>query len=213
MVTVRIRQDRVHQPELDILDVGFLEVGVIQSPHDTCPAFLGTRHLTVRSHFTRIDVVLSAFRGVVSQVQDRQFGIYVAGFLTIRIDLVLINDTGAVITECGQVILDVCRRVRLRITEDRIYGEPSKMCTVLVVGHSVDVLRFIKDDRRRGQEPITRIVYVNIRRGALEIIDISRTHRSDIVCVTRNKVCEFRANLEGGWSSCGDPRNLVYRVR
>ena len=135
-----VGQRRIHQPKLDILDVRFLKVRVVQPPHDTAPALLGIGQLTVRAYLTRADVVLSALRGVIHQVQDSQLGIDVARLLTVRVDLLLINDTRTVVTQRRQVILDVHRRVRLRIPEDRIDSVPCQMRTVLVITGLVDVL-------------------------------------------------------------------------
>ena len=48
VVTVWISQSRIHQPELDILNVGFLKVCVVQFAHDTAPTVLRISELTIR---------------------------------------------------------------------------------------------------------------------------------------------------------------------
>ena len=155
---------------------------------------------------------MTAFGGVVSQVQNRQFSIYVAGLLAVRIDLVLINDTGTVVTECHQVILDMRRCVRLRIAEDRIDGKPRQVCTVLVVRRTVDVLRLVKDGRGGRQEPVTRIMDVDIRGCRFEIIDIRRSYGTYISRVTRDQVRKLGINLEGRRRRRRDPWDLIDRV-
>ena len=88
-----IGQSRIHKPELDILDVRFLKVRIIQTTHHTSPTFLWIGHSSVRAYLVGADVVLSALLGIERQVEYRHFRIDVAGFLAIRIDLILIDDT------------------------------------------------------------------------------------------------------------------------
>ena len=38
---VRVGMLGVHDPELDVLDIGFLEIGVVQTPHHTAPTVVG----------------------------------------------------------------------------------------------------------------------------------------------------------------------------
>ena len=124
VVTLRVGQCGVHQPELDILYVRTLKIRVVQPPHDTCPPFLWVRQVTVGAHLACGDVILAAIGRVVREVEDRQFGIHVACFLAVGVHLVLIDDTRTVVAQCRQVIADMRRRVRLRITEDRVHREP-----------------------------------------------------------------------------------------
>ena len=114
-----------------------------------------------------------------------------------------------------QVITDMIRRVRLRITEDRIDTVPCQMRTVLVIRGGVFrieaccVQEFL---RRRSQEPVTRIVHVNIRRRALEIVNIRCSGGTYIACVTGNQMRELGIDGEGGRSSGGHPWNLIHGV-
>ena len=116
------------------------------------------------------------------------------------------------VTQRVQVILDMRRRVRLRVTEDRIDRKPCQVRAVLVITDLVDVFGFREYCRRRSQEPITRIVHVDIGCRTLKVIDIRRSDSTYIVRVTRNQVRKLSVQRERG-RRCGvDPRNLVNRI-
>ena len=208
-VAVRVGQRRIHHPELDIFDVGFFEISVVESAHHTAPALFGIGKPTVGSHFAGRDIILTTFFWIEREVENRQFGIHVAGFLAVGINLVLVHNTRAMVAECVEVVFDMRRCVGLRISEDRINAIPCHQRAVLVVTRLVDVLRLVERGRRRSQEPITRIVDVDIRGRTLEIINISRSHGSHIVGMTRDKVCKLGVDLERRRCCSGYPRNLV----
>ena len=213
VVPVRVRQRRIHQPELDILDVRLLEIRVVQSPHDTAPTLLRRGQLTAVVQLVGRHVVRTAFLRVISEVQHRQFRIHVRRLLPVRVDFLLINDTCPVVAQYVHIVADMLRRVRLRITEDRIHCEPTDRRAVLVIADLVDVFRLRKSGRGRTQEPVTRVVYVDIGRRVLEVIDIRRTYLTHIVRMTRDQVRKLRIDLEGRWCRRRDPGDLVDRVR
>ena len=68
---IGVRMLGIHEPELDVLDIGFLEVGVVQTSHHTAPAVVGIDQLTVRTDFIRGDIIRTTFGGVISEVEDR----------------------------------------------------------------------------------------------------------------------------------------------
>ena len=70
-IPVRVGQCRVHQPELDVLDVRFLKIGVVQPPHDTAPALFGVRQVSVCAYLGGGDVILTALGRVVGEVEHR----------------------------------------------------------------------------------------------------------------------------------------------
>ena len=70
-ISVGVGQCRVHQPELDVLDVRFLKIGVVQPPHDTAPTLLGVSQMSVCAYLGGGDVVLTALGRVVGEVQYR----------------------------------------------------------------------------------------------------------------------------------------------
>ena len=70
-ISVGVGQCRVHQPELDVLDVRFLKIGVVQPPHDTAPTLLGVSQMSVCAYLGGGDVVLSALGRVVGEVEHR----------------------------------------------------------------------------------------------------------------------------------------------
>ena len=132
-ISVRVRESRVHEPELDVLNVRFLKVGVVQPPHNTCPAFLRVRQMATGIHFACADIVLTAFGRVVCEVENRQFGIDITCLLLVRINLILIDDTRAVVTHRIGIVTDMRRCVCLWVTKDRINGEPRQVRTVFVI--------------------------------------------------------------------------------
>ena len=86
------------------------------------------------------------------------------------------------------------------------------MGTVLVIARLVDVLRLIEDGRRSGQEPIARIMHVDIRGRTLEIVYIRRSYLAHIVRMARYQVRELAAQREGRRCGSRDPWDLVDRV-
>ena len=221
IVAFGVRQRRIHQPELDILDIRFLEVRVVEFAHDTAPTLLRVREFTVGIDFTGVDIVRTALFGVVTEVQQRQTYILVRSGLTLRrVDLVLINNTRTMVTESIQVVLDMSRRVRLRVAEDRVHVEPVNQRPVAVVTRVVAQLCILGIElpvrprvvRCGSQEPVVRIVHVDIDLRRLEVVHIRRSGAADIFCVTRNKVCKLGIHLEGRRCSRGNPRDLVNRV-
>ena len=163
---LRVRQLRIHQPELDILDIRFLEIRIVNTPHDTGPTLGRIGQLTVGSDLVRTDVILSAFVRVVRQVQYRQLRIYVTCLLTVRVYLVLINDTRTMVTQRLQVIANMRRRIRLRVSENRIDGVPCQVRTVLVIPDRIagDIdMRLREDVRRRSQDHRYRLFLLFLR--------------------------------------------------
>ena len=124
IVAVGVGQLGIHEPEGDVLDVRFLEIGVVQSSHDTRPALLGVGQLAVRSDLAGADVIRSAFLGVEAQVQCGYLRILVGECLTVREELLFIYYTCAHVAQCIHIVLDVLRRVALRVAEDGVGGEP-----------------------------------------------------------------------------------------
>ena len=214
---VGVGQSGIHEPELDILDIGFLEIGIIQLAHHTAPTLFRVRQFTILTDHICGDVILSALLGIIGEVKYGQFGIYVAGFLTIRVYLVLIDDTRTMVAHRRQIITDMIRRVGLRVTEDRIDGVPSQVRTTAVisrcVGREIDSL-FIDNTAWRGcQEPVVREMDVDIGCCRLEIIDIRRSLAPHISGVTRDEVCKLRVDRESGGGCRGYPGDLVNRIR
>ena len=107
------------------------------------------------------------------------------------------------------IVADMRRRVRLRIPENRVYGVPGQHRAVLVVTCLVDVFRLVHHAWRGSQEPVTRIVHVDVRRRALEIIDVRCSDAPYIVRVARDEVCKLSVDGECGRSGRCYPRNLV----
>ena len=66
---VRVSQRRIHQPELYILDIRFLEVRIIQFAHDTTPAILRICQFTVRVELRRTHVIRSTLIRIERHIQ------------------------------------------------------------------------------------------------------------------------------------------------
>ena len=134
VIAVRVRQPRVHQPELNIFDVRPLKVRVVKSAHDSTPALLRVRQFTIVGNLRRTDVIRAALFGIETEVQQAQSHILIRGSLSLRrINLFLQHNTGAVVTKRVQIVLDVRRRIRLRIAENRVHMEPVYQRPVAVV--------------------------------------------------------------------------------
>ena len=65
-----IGQEWVHQPELDILDIRFLKVRVIQLTHNTAPTSLWVSQFTIYVYFTSGDIVWATLIRIITQVHD-----------------------------------------------------------------------------------------------------------------------------------------------
>ena len=210
--SIRVGQKWVHEPELNILNVGFLKIGIVQFAHDTAPTLVRVGQLTIHSDLFGRNIVWSTLIRIVAQVQYCQFCISVWQHFLIGIYLLFIHDTCAVVGHCLQVVLNVFRCIALWVTKDWVHGVPSQQRTVLVV--------IVRRWGRGGfgerstswcwsQSPIGWIVNVDIGFGSFEVIDIRRTYIAYIFGVARDQVCKFSIHLKGRRCCSLDPRNLV----
>ena len=215
LVTFGVGQLGVEQPERYVLDVRFLKVRVVQPAHDTCPALLGVGQLAVRAYLVGTDVVRSALVGVETQVQRSNLRVFVGKRLAVREQLLLIHDTRTVIAHGVHVVLDVLRRVALRITEDRIRRVPRQPGSVLAVLDTVVVVVFrelLVITRSRGYTPVTRVVDIDLGHCLLKVVDICCADLTYVVGVTRDKVCKLSVDSKRRRLCCGYPRYLVNGV-
>ena len=212
VIPLRIGERRIHHPEFDILDIGAFEIRIVQATHHTTPTLTRVGQLALIIDLRSAHVILSSLLRIVRQVQDRQLGVLVSRLLLIRIDLLLIHNTGAMVAQCGDIVADMRRGIGLRIAENMIDCIPCQQSAVFVIRDLVDILRLGKRSWCGSQEPITRIVNVNIGGCALKIIYICRSDGSHIVGMTRNHVGKLRIDLEGTRSGGCDPGDLVYGI-
>ena len=68
-VWVGLVDERVEHPELDILDVALLEIGVVEFAHNAAPSLLGVEQVTVGVDVVGIEVVWSALLGIEREVE------------------------------------------------------------------------------------------------------------------------------------------------
>ena len=94
---VRVCQEWVHQPELNILNISLLEISVIQLTHNTTPTRSWIRQFTITTYLLSRDVVWSTFFWIVTQVQRGQNRICIRQHLFIWINLLLIHNTSSMI--------------------------------------------------------------------------------------------------------------------
>ena len=71
--TQRVVRERVHQPELDVLDVGLLEIADIHASGDASPPFFRVEEFSFAVD-VGVEVVRASFVGVVGEVEHRYGG-------------------------------------------------------------------------------------------------------------------------------------------
>ena len=165
----------VQQPELDILDVGSLEVVGVQLAHHASPPVVGIVQLTVKGNVRR-QVVRASLLGIVCQVEhvQRIGGTAIGALVTVGIELVHIDGSYIVVAQLVQVTLDVAgRQAGGAIGEQRVDVIPRQESTVVTAIHGVnvgvlcEVLRNTGDDPRLGFRNVDAILrtlkVVNVR--------------------------------------------------
>ena len=210
---IRVCQEWVHQPELNVFDIRFFKVCVIQFTHDTTPTILWISQFAIISYFIRRYVVWSTFFWIIAQVQHRQTCICIGQHLLIRIHLFFIYRTCAMVRHQIHIILYMFRRITTWLTKDRVHRVPCQQRTVLVVVDIVAqcMLWILIHAWCRSQSPIGRIMNIHIRLCRFKVINIGSTHLSHLLGVTRYQMSKLRIDLEGRWCGRIDPWHFVYQ--
>ena len=145
----------VEHPELDILDVGHLEVGIVEFAHHAAPLGSGVVKGTVGIE-VRVEVVGAALGGIVGEVEHRQCGggAAVAALVAVWIELAHEDLAHIVVGELVQVALDVsgCER-RAAAGEERVDGIPRQEASVVAAGQGGLVLVFAEHGGHAGDNP------------------------------------------------------------
>ena len=189
-----VLQERVHEPEFDVLDVGGLEVVHVEFPHHSAPSFVWLQQMSV-SIERRVEVVGSAFVGIVCQVEDAECGgvLVVDAFVGIKFRNGHFPDIGA--GELLEVALDVSRcKAAAASCEERVDVVPSKQCTVVTVANIVRELALCKHGWRAADGPFRRSGDVDFGLRVLEVVNVrcvalrSFVGASDEVCELCRKI-------------------------
>ena len=165
---------RVEQPELNILDVGLLEVGGLEFAHHTTPFRLWLTQRSVGIQVVR-QVVGTTFLGIICQIEHRQRrgGTVIGALLTVWIELLHIDLTHVVVRQLVEVALDMAGGERRTATgEDRIDVIPGQQGTVVTAADAFVISRLLEETGHTRQCPCLRIADVDIVLRVLEVINI-----------------------------------------
>ena len=208
----------IHQPELDVFDIGCLKVGVVEAAHYTSPVLLRLDEFATVVDTVGGDVVLSALGGVVAEVEHGHTCVLACQHLLVGVDLLLIDDTRAMVGEGFGVGFDMQGCVGLGMTEDGIDGVPVQVRAmavivkvialpcVLIVGADRAVGRV---GRCGGKEPVGGIMDVYTRGGGFEVVHIGGARLADLVGMTGDEMGELGSHLDGTGGCGGHPRHLI----
>ena len=150
---------RIEQPELDILDIGRLEVVGVELTHHAAPATEGLVQRTFLRDVGR-EVIGAALGGIVCQVEDGQRirSSAIGRLVTVGIELVDIHLTNVVVRQLLEVALDMARRkTGGAVGKQRVDGVPCQQRTVDAAGSSCLVVVLSKERRCTGDDPRLRV--------------------------------------------------------
>ena len=193
----------VEHPELDILDVGLLEVGGLQFAHHAAPLRLGLSQGAVAVEVAR-QIVRATFLRIVSQIEhgERRGGTVVGTLVAVGVKFLHIDLSHVVVRQLIQVALDVARgQCRGSAGEDGVNGVPCQSCSVITTRHTSLIGSLIQCGRHTRERPRLRIAHVDIVLRVLKVVDI----RGVVLCAAGG-ACDQLGKL-----SCeGDVRRLLH---
>ncbi|OPZ97314.1 MAG: hypothetical protein BWY72_01268 [Bacteroidetes bacterium ADurb.Bin416] len=153
---------RIHQPEFHVFHVVGLKIGITRFDlaHDAAPAFIGVVQVPVGTHAVAVEVIGSAFPGVIGQVHHGQRSNLVGeGLISVGENFPLVDHPHKVVGELFLVIADVTWRLRTAsVVEETVDAVPGQQGSVMAVTQVVVVGGFGKQAACRivggaGQEP------------------------------------------------------------
>ena len=167
-------EEGVEEPELDILDVGGLEVAGVELAHHAAPSCRGVGQRGVGVE-VGVEVVRSSLGGIVGQVEDlercRLSG--VVALVAEGEELAYGHLADVEVGKLVEVALDMAGRERRRATgEERVDVVPCQQGSVVtagdprLVGMLGEHARDAGDDPRRGSRHIERVLCI------LEVVEI-----------------------------------------
>ena len=166
----------VEQPELDILDVGRLEVGGVELAHHAAPTVLRIVEQTLLGDVGG-EIIGTALLGIVGQVEhvQRVGGTTIGRLVAVGVELVNVDGTHRVVRQLVEVALDMggCETAGT-VGEQRVDIIPGQQGTVVTAGHTLLVVMFREPGRHAGEHPRLGLVDADAVLGILEIVDIRR---------------------------------------
>ena len=220
-VVVRILgvQEGTHKPELHVLDVRLLEVGVVHLAHNAAPATFRLQQVAFVIDIFGVEVIGAALVGIVRQVQC----LYVVGFAIAEFAvgeyLARFHLANIRIGQLLQIALYISgghRRIsRCKQTVDIV---PVEQCSVFAVVYVV-VERSLGEERilaavvgSRSKEPRIRIAQVYAGLGSLKVVDVRRAAVGARLLLVRHQPCVFGNKAQARWLGGVDSGNLVQKV-
>ena len=178
---VRI-QKRIHQPELHILYVALLEIGIVKLAHDAAPPAFRIQQRALLVYIIGVEIIRSAFRGIKRQIQSLHSRRLTVGELTAGENLHRRHLTHIRIAQLIHIALDIRRtQRRIALCEKPVDIIPVKQRPILSIIHIIAQRGFREKSRRRivirsrRKLPCVGRAQVYARLCRLEIVHIARS--------------------------------------
>ena len=219
VVGLGLVEEGVHEPELDILDVGRLEVGIVHLAHDTAPPFLGIEQPPLFVDIVGIEVIGATFLRI-----ERKIERLLRGRLTIVNLLVGENFAHAYLAHIGigelvQIVFQVGGyEVGVLLREHAVDVVPRHQSPVLPVAHVVGVTGLGEEGVGRGvvgcgsQRPRVGRFEVEARLGRLKVVDIGGSLRTAGLGLVRHQLGKLGRQGQRRGGRGVDGGNLVEPV-
>ena len=134
--------ERVHHPELNVFDIGGLEIGHIKFAHHTAPTLAGIAKVAVGIQ-RRVKIVRATLVGIVRQVEHVERGGFFEVDTLIGEQLILIHLAHIGVGQLCQVAFDIARGERRRTAgEERVNVVPCQERTVVAITYIARQSRF-----------------------------------------------------------------------
>ena len=192
----------VHEPELDVLDIGSLEVIGVQLAHHAAPPLLRIAQRTVEVDIGG-QVVGTALLGIEGQVEHGQGigGTVVGGLVAVGIELADVDAAHVVVGQHGEVALDVAGgQTGGAVGEQRVDVIPRQQGAVEAAGDGVLVDVLGKHGRHAGDDPRLGFGDIDAVLGILEVVDVGGVVLR-AACRTGYELCKLAG--EGNLRRCG----------
>ena len=173
VLLVRI-EERIHEPELNVLDIRCLEIGGLEFAHHTAPVLRGVVEPTVLQE-VGVEVIRTALIGIVGNVQDGQRGCCTAivALVAVGEQLVGVDLTDVEVRQLVEVALDVAgRQTRRAAREERVDGVPGHLRTVVAAGKASLVAALAEHRRHTRHRPRRSRRHVDFTLGVLKVVDV-----------------------------------------
>ena len=213
----------IEQPELDILDIGLLEIVGVEAAHHTAPLGLGLLQTTVGRKVTS-QVIGSTLLWIVGQIQhvERSRSTVVCRLTTVGVEFLHVDFTHVVVRQLVEVALDVRGGERgVAAGEDGIDAIPCQQSTVHATTHAGLVGTLREHRRHTRQGPLLRFLHTEVGLRVLKVVDIRSVVLGAASCTTNQlgkltgegDVARF-FHMEEGYliEHRGEPLTLLFPV-